>query len=644
RVPNGTGQWTLNIPTLDSLNSAAGLASSVNLHINEWMANSADGNDWFELFNSATQPVDMSGLFLSDKLDVRNKSQITPLSFIGTGPGAFIKFEADSNPGAGAKHADFKLSAKGDSIGLFRADGSVISSVTFGLQSLDISQGYLPDGSQNLASFVGTSSPGESNYLPTPGIIVNEVLTHTDPPLEDAIEFYNIGNGAVDLSGWFISNSSDNLKKFQIPAGTTIAARGYKVFYQNQFDSDTNSLASFTFNSAHGDQVYLSATDANGNLTGYRTHEQFGAAAHGVSFGQVPTSIGFKFAPLSRTTFGADSAATLEQFRTGTGLSNAPARIGPIVINEIMYRPLTTGATNATENPDEEFIELQNITGTAVPLFDQTAPTNTWKLDNAVNYTFPANQTIAAGEYVLVVDFDSVGEPQLAQNFRTKYGVPSNVRIYGPYQGRLSNSSDTIELLRPDKAQEPPHPDAGFVPYVQVDAVSYLAASPWPITVAGASLQKLTNGLFGDDPASWFAAAPTAGRQNQSGSGPTDTDHDGIPDSWEIAYGLNPNDSADAALDPDHDGLTNLQEYLAGTDPLNTTSSLALQAQDQADGIHLSFNAVAGKHYNVEFKNSLEDAAWQILNDVPAPSQSGLITLRDSIVENHRFYRVKLSQ
>ena len=43
---------------------------------------------------------------------------------------------------------------------------------------------------------------------------------------------------------------------------------------------------------------------------------------------------------------------------------------------------------------------------------------------------------------------------------------------------------------------------------------------------------------------------------------PVDTDHDGMPDSWETAHGLNPNDINDGKLDRNDDGYTNVEEYI----------------------------------------------------------------------------------
>lgn len=51
-----------------------------------------------------------------------------------------------------------------------------------------------------------------------------------------------------------------------------------------------------------------------------------------------------------------------------------------------------------------------------------------------------------------------------------------------------------------------------------------------------------------------------------------DGDGDGMPDWWEIKYGLNPFDPGDAHLDMDGDGFTNLEEFLAGTDPTDPDS------------------------------------------------------------------------
>ena len=51
-----------------------------------------------------------------------------------------------------------------------------------------------------------------------------------------------------------------------------------------------------------------------------------------------------------------------------------------------------------------------------------------------------------------------------------------------------------------------------------------------------------------------------------------DSDHDGIPNEWELKYGFNPNDTKDAAADSDGDGFTNLEEFEAKTDPKDKNS------------------------------------------------------------------------
>ncbi|MGV3541508.1 MAG: FlgD immunoglobulin-like domain containing protein [Rufibacter sp.] len=50
----------------------------------------------------------------------------------------------------------------------------------------------------------------------------------------------------------------------------------------------------------------------------------------------------------------------------------------------------------------------------------------------------------------------------------------------------------------------------------------------------------------------------------QSLPAPTDTDKDGMPDTWENENGLNPNDPADRNGDVNSNGYTNLEEYLNG--------------------------------------------------------------------------------
>jgi hypothetical protein len=638
------GPWTLlATPTPGSANSAsATLGNPANLRINEWMAAPSSGDDWFELYNADTLPVNLTGVFLSDNPSITGmtNSPIPALSFVAAH--GWLEYHADSHPGNGPDHVNFGLDKNGETIRIYSTNLTLIDSVDYGLQTTDVSEGRLPDGSSSIVDFPTTATPEASNYLPLQTLVVNEVLTHTDLPLEDAIEFYNSDSASTNVGGWFISNSETDFKKYRIPNGTVVSSHGYKVFYEYRFNGSNSSP--FTLSSAHGDSVYLSQADGSGNLTGYRSQIAFGAAENGVSFGRFPTSIGVDFVAMSARSFGVDNPATVTQFRTGAGLTNPYPKIGPVVINEIMYHPVTVNGTNVTENTDEEYLELFNITSNSVPLYDPSASTNHWKISGAVDYSFSASVSLPAGGFALVVGFDPVTNAAALANFRTKFGLGTNITIYGPYNGHLNNSGETAQLYKPDPPQTAPHPDVGFVPYILVESVSYSNAAPRSTNAdgAGMSLQRRYLGTYANDPVNWVACSPSPGTRNCF----SDSDGDGLPDDWELANGLNPlSASGDngANGDPDHDGFTNLQEFLAGTNPRDAQSVLKISSISRiSGGFALRFNGVTGHSYTVQYRNSLSTGAWQKLADVSSLVVNSNVVVNDTsgAGQSTRFYRL----
>ncbi len=641
RVPNGAGAWTLTVPTEDGPNTAAGLGTVSVLRINEWLADPSSGSDWFELHNRGDLPVSISGLFFTDDLTKKTLSPVPPLSFAGTGANGFLKFAADNNPNAGANHVNFSLSKSGEQIGLFSPTGTLIDAIGFGSQVTGVSEGRFPDNSTNIVRFASTPSPEESNYLPLANIVVNEILAHTDPPLEDAVEFYNSSASPVNIGGWFLSNSQEDLKKYRIADGTLIPAYGFKVIYENQFNPTNGSSLPFTFNSAHGDRVYLSEADASGLLSGHRAPAIFGASANGVSFGRHTNSIGrVDLVPMSARSFGVDNPLTLEQFREGAGSPNPYPLVGPVVINEVMFYPPMLGIEDDTQN---EYLELHNLSTSTVPLFDPLAPTNTWKIKGGIDFSFPQDVSIPAEGYLLLVNFDPEENPTALAGFRSRYGLSPSVPLFGPYRGNLANAGETIELDRPDPPQTAPKPDVGFVPYLLVEQLDYLNASPWPIGAGGtgSSLQRNAASDYGNDPNNWFIAAPTAGNGNN------DTNGDGLPDAWQLLYWPSVNDpEAAPGADPDGDDFNNRQEYLAGTIPTNAASFLKIDSVEVSGPSRLiRFTAVAGKTYTVLYKNSLADANWQQVTNMSAQGSNGPVSVTDSAgAPPSRYYRLVTPQ
>jgi len=71
-----------------------------------------------------------------------------------------------------------------------------------------------------------------------------------------------------------------------------------------------------------------------------------------------------------------------------------------------------------------------------------------------------------------------------------------------------------------------------------------------------------------------------------------DSDNDGMPDGWEVDHDLNPNDSVDADLDADNDGETNLNEYISATDiespEISLTTEITLDSRGPLTAISMA--------------------------------------------------------
>jgi len=460
-------------------------------------------------------------------------------------------------------------------------------------------------------------SPGAIDPQPSvfPPVVVNEVLAHTDLPQAAAVELYNPASSNAPIGGWFLTDDASVPQKYRIPDNIIVPPGGYWLIRGSEFGQ---GAAGFSL-SGTGGHVFLLSADATTNLTGY---------CHGFSFGPSPKNVS-----LGRYVNSQGEEDLVLQTTNTLGTNNAPPLVGPIVISEIMYRPT---AALWSDTRLGEFVELQNISGTNVPLFDRLHHTNTWRLRNAVDYDFPTNTSLAAYDQLLVVGFDPGNTLQLS-NFRETYGVPTNVPVVGPWTGSLSKATQSLELKQPD---EPLVTETNVaVPYVLVEKTSYKDGAPWPTNTAatGCTLQRLDLSAYGNDPTNWFGGAPTPGRPNRP-----DSDSDGMPDWWERANGTNPFDN-DANADPDNDGMTNLQEYWAGTSPTNAASALRIASVVLADAssVVLTFPAISNRVYSIECCPSLSTAGWSTLAWITNSSTDRMVQVTNDLSATPaRFYRL----
>lgn len=206
--------------------------------INEIMAsntttqadNFGEFDDWIELFNNGSSPVDLSGYYLTDNPLNLNKWEIPSGSVI---PGnGFMIFWADEDSSQGWNHINFKLSGLGEEIYLVNPGLSIVDSVIFGAQTTDMGYARNPNGTGNFV----IQSPTFNTFNSATGI--------EDKKGNSAFQFYP--NPAEKIL--YIESSEPTLLNIYDALGQLISTKsinGKAILDLNHFNSGIYFLQAF---------------------------------------------------------------------------------------------------------------------------------------------------------------------------------------------------------------------------------------------------------------------------------------------------------------------------------------------------------------------------------------------------------------
>ena len=214
-----------------------------------------------------------------------------------------------------------------------------------------------------------------------------------------------------------------------------------------------------------------------------------------------------------------------------------PAAAGNLVISEIHYHPADPNSaetlTGFADEGDFEFLELLNVGSRTLDLSRVT-------VTNAVTFSFAR----ALAEHRVLEPGARLLLASQAEAFALRY--PGAGPLAGEYQGKLSNSGETIEIR-----------GAGGV---LIFSATYGDAAPWPLAAdgGGASLVLNQPGVSVDvqAPGRWRPHAANHGQPGQADAAPFpvdpqgDADGDDLPNLLE--YALAPAHGIEAGLDSGH--------------------------------------------------------------------------------------------
>ncbi len=414
-----------------------------------------------ELINRGTEPIEAGGYEIARTGVSSDAARTLPAQSIS--PGAFLTLDADML-GFGA--------AAGDKFFLLLPDRSGVADA---IMVRAAARARFPDGSGEWLA-PSALTPGSSNAVTVHDeVVINEIFYH-GPPVFGAPAV--IGTNVVisltnrwrydesgldpgmtwrepdyDDSGWAEGAGLFYVTENNLPAakntGLTLGPTTY--YFRTAFVyTGTPVIHALTLRHVvdDGASMYLNGTEVHRfNL-------------HGGPVSATNTAV----TPVLNATFRTPVTVSVTNLVLGTNVLAVEVHQAADARDDVVFGAELTATIDAVpatpfQHSPEQWVELYNQSGQPVDLAG-------WRLDGSIEYGFPSNTTIQAGDYLVVAKDPNA----LAAKF-------PGIRIAGPFTNSLSHRGELLGLK--DAADNP------------ADAVHYYDDGRWPRAAdsGGASLE-----------------------------------------------------------------------------------------------------------------------------------------------------------
>ncbi|MCH8046992.1 MAG: lamin tail domain-containing protein, partial [Planctomycetes bacterium] len=424
--------------------------------INELLTHTDDAlGDRIELYNTTDTAIDLGGWLLSDDPLKLDKYVIPSPATIE--PGGYLVFDQSQHFGnlaAAGVNEVFGFSELGERAILSAADASGLlgyrATRKFGAARREVSFG-LHVKSTGGDDFVAmqTQTFGADNARPLVGpVVIHELRYRPEGGRLEFIELRNTSAAAVSLAGWSLSGV-----QFVFPPDATIDAGGllviapvdpqsFRAAERIAFDVPILGPYLGSLNNGGEDVRLFMPGDVEPDGTSPLIQVDRVKYDNAQPWPLESAQQGASLQRIDPSAYGNDVANWVAGLYGGTP-GDLPLK--PIVINEILYRPLSALVEPAPagnfEPTDEEYVELYNNSDLAVDV-------SGWKFTSGFGYVIPQGTVIAPRGYLVVASDVNM--------FTARYGTVDQL-VGGDgsgnertdWIGKLSNSGENIRFERP---------------------------------------------------------------------------------------------------------------------------------------------------------------------------------------------------